>query len=113
MKDFLVDFFKKYGATVADTERRVAVALPAGEEAPAAAKDLVRRFGRDKLSLVVVEVHREQVIEVDSAPLDVLVAEVRERTRARASLRARSSGSPGRDGRGCRIPRRAARGPRG
>ncbi|HZU95093.1 MAG TPA: hypothetical protein VFF73_00180 [Planctomycetota bacterium] len=44
MKEFLVDFFKRYGATVTAGEREVDVALPEGE--------LARKFGRDKLSLV-------------------------------------------------------------
>ncbi len=46
MKDFLVDFFKKYGATVSlSSEKEVDVTLPADSE-------LAKRFGRDKLCMV-------------------------------------------------------------
>lgn len=45
MKEFLTDFFKRYGGTVTEVEKELQVALPAESE-------LTKRFGRDKLALV-------------------------------------------------------------
>jgi hypothetical protein len=52
MKEFLVDFFKRFGATVEENEGGLTVALPSGETAPPDSQELVRRFGRDRIVLV-------------------------------------------------------------
>lgn len=51
MKPFLADFFRRYGAAVEDKGDLLEVAIPTAEDAPAAAKELLRRFGRERLVL--------------------------------------------------------------
>jgi hypothetical protein len=51
VKPFLSDFFRSVGATVEEKGPLLEVAIPAGDDASSSARELVRRFGRDRLVL--------------------------------------------------------------